>query len=258
MTRLQGLRYVWLTFLLLFLFSSLLGAKTLHARYRVEYGIVGKVADVNVTLTQNGKHYEIEAYVSAHGTLANFVTKHLREHHLSKGYVRHGRYVTDTYAMYKRYDVFRSETLYTRKGKFNRVIKQYKKWKKNRLIIRQKYRLNYRASEDLLSFFLNLPKTVLTHPKQKKFHLRVIGADRKAGLVTCIIPSVKAYPKYEKLVGKLREGEWYAKVIMYRKLYGSKQGELELRLDRQGIVRYAVLEDLVFFGDVRIILEKLW
>ncbi len=249
-----------LRFLILFcsLFLVSLQAKTLHAHYRVEYGILGKVADVNVTLNRTKSGYTIEAYVAAYGSLAKMVTENLHEHHISKGSIKHHLLVTDTYTMHKTYGVYKSQTKYIRKGRYNKVYKRYKRWKHNRLELSQHYRLNYRASDDLLSFFLNLPSKLKEKKPGASYHFRVIGADRKAGLVTVRIPLKREHRAYERLLGKLQKQERYIKVIMYRKLYGSKQGELEVRIDQTGIVCYAVLEDLLFFGDVRIILEKLW
>jgi hypothetical protein len=40
---------------------------------------------------------------------------------------------------------------------------------------------------------------------------------------------------------------------MHRQLYQSSQGELDVRIGKEGLVEKAVLKDLIFFGDVRII-----
>ena len=57
----------------------------------------------------------------------------------------------------------------------------------------------------------------------------------------------------KSLLGKGKEGDWYSTVVMHRKLYHSKQGELDVRIGQEGLVEKAVLKDLIFFGDVRII-----
>ncbi len=56
-----------------------------------------------------------------------------------------------------------------------------------------------------------------------------------------------------KFVGQSKKGDWYSKVVMHRKLYNSEKGELEVRMDKDSLVEKAVLKDLIFFGDVRII-----
>ena len=40
---------------------------------------------------------------------------------------------------------------------------------------------------------------------------------------------------------------------MQRQLYDSKRGELELKMGADGILEMAVLKDLMFFGDIRIL-----
>ena len=54
-------------------------------------------------------------------------------------------------------------------------------------------------------------------------------------------------------VGKGELGDWFTTVIMHRQLYQSTQGELDVRIGEEGLVEKAVLKDLIFFGDVRII-----
>jgi len=237
-----------------------LSAKTLHAKYHVEYGILGKVADVNVTYHDNEKTYRIDAFVSAHGHLANLATQHLKEHHISTGTIERGMLHTDSYEMHKRYGKFRSDTVYKNSTKRHTLIRSYKLYENGKFKYSQSKKLPYYATHDLLTFFLDLPK-LIHHTKIgncKQF--RVIGADRKKGRVdVCLLTRVDS-KKYKKLLGidlSKDNSLLYAKVIMYRKLYHSKQGELEIAIDRQGIVHKAVLEDVLFFGDVRIVLDKL-
>ena len=67
------------------------------------------------------------------------------------------------------------------------------------------------------------------------------------------VPTQDTLKKMGDLVGKVKEGDWYSTVVMHRKLYHSKKGELEVKMGKEGIVDKAVLKDLIFFGDVRII-----
>ena len=57
----------------------------------------------------------------------------------------------------------------------------------------------------------------------------------------------------EKLVGKRQKGDWLMNLVMHRQLYSSKQGELMVRMNKESMIEKAVLKDLLFFGDVRII-----
>jgi hypothetical protein len=89
--------------------------------------------------------------------------------------------------------------------------------------------------------------------KSKNYRFSVVGADRKNGRVDVIVPSGNALKQMKILMGEGKKGDWYSKVVMHRKLYQSEKGELDVRIGKEGIVEKAVLKDLIFFGDVRII-----
>lgn len=242
---------------LLFSFTTL-SAQTIYATYHVEYGIIGKVADVNVTYHNDGRTFRIDAFVSAYGYLANLMTHHLREHHISRGRVKRGMLYTDRYEMHKRYGLYRSTTIYRNNYKRGVLVRSYRRDKQGKKEFFSTVRLPYFSHHDLLTFFLNLPRST-THMKSgqcKRFI--VTGADRKRGRVDFCLPSLSQEKRYEKLL-VIRHPEHpsltFAKVIMHRQLYRSKQGELEIAIDREGVVHKAVLEDVLFFGDVRIVLD---
>jgi len=104
-----------------------------------------------------------------------------------------------------------------------------------------------------MTLFLNLPKHIKNKHKSKNYRFKVVGADRKNGQVDVIVPSGNSLKQMKSLVGEGKKGDWYSKVVMHRKLYQSKKGELDVRIGKEGIVGKAVLKDLIFFGDVRII-----
>ena len=101
--------------------------------------------------------------------------------------------------------------------------------------------------------FMNLSKYIKRKYKSKNYRFSVVGADRKNGRVDVTIPSDNSLRQIKSLVGEGKKGDWYSKVVMHRKLYQSEKGELDVRIGKEGIVEKAVLKDLIFFGDVRII-----
>ena len=237
-----------------------LWAKSLYATYHVEYGIVGKVADVNVTYTNDGKHFKIEAYVAAYGYLANMMTDHLREHHISLGRVKHGQLYTDRYEMHKRYGPYRSLAVYRNHYTKQRLTRTYHLYKDGKVDFISRKVLPYFSHHDLLTFFLNLPRSLPHIHQGRCYRFKVTGADRKQGRVDLCLPLPSEKRHYEKILELTPSKDsslTFAKVIMHRKLYHSKQGELEIAIDKQGVVHRAVLEDVLFFGDVRIVLDSL-
>ncbi len=246
--------------IVLLLITLGLFAKKIEAKYHVEYGIVGKVADINVTYFDDGKRYRIDAYVAAYGHLANLATQHLREHHISKGRIEQGMFHTDDYEMRKHYGKFRSKTLYRANAKRKTLVRIYKLYEKGKFKYSQSKKLPYYSTHDLLTFFLDLPKLIYHTKTGSCKQFRVIGADRKKGRVDVCLPKKNDIKKYENLLdidSSKDPSLFFFFFFMYRKLYHSKQGELEIAIDRQGIVHKAVLEDVLFFGDVRIVLDKI-
>ena len=242
---------VLITFLCIF-FSPLLQAKELAADYSVEYGIFGQVGKAHAILTSDDRYYMIDANVSAQG-IAKAVTDDLQERHISKGHISKGFLVTDMYQMIKSFGHYTSTTIYRVDHKKKKVIRQYKKWKYDQQIINETETLDYYAKDDLMTLFLNLPEHIKEKYTPKKYQFKAVGEDRKNGRVDITVPSKKALKEIIHFVDEGQEGDWYSTVVMHRKLYQSKQGELDVRIGKEGLVEKAVLKDLIFFGDVRII-----
>ena len=248
-----GIIRISFIFISFIFFSPVLTAKNIEADYSAEFGIVGEVARAHATLTSNGKAYTLDANIRAVGAIAKIVTNNLKERHISKGHIVNGLLVTDLYQMIKSYGVYTSTTIYRVNHKKKRVTRHYIKWEKNKEIINEKVTLGYYGRDDLMTLFLNLPKHIKNKHKSKNYRFKVVGADRKNGRVDVIVPSGNALKQMKILVGEGKKGDWYSKVVMHRKLYQSKKGELDVRIGKEGIVEKAVLKDLIFFGDVRII-----
>ena len=242
---------LFITSLFLF-FSSVLHAIEIEADYSVEFGIVGEVGKVHATLRSDQRYYMLDANVTAVG-IAKAVTDDLKERHISKGHISKGLLVTDMYQMIKSFGHYTSTTIYRVNHKKKRVTRQYKKWKYDRQIRDETETLEYYGKDDMMTLFLNLSKHIKEKYRHKKYQFKAIGADRKNGRVDIAIPSRNTLKQITTLLGKGEEGDWYSRVIMHRKLYHSKQGELDVKIGKEGLVDKAVLKDLYFFGDVRII-----
>ncbi len=242
---------LFITFLFV-LFSPSLNAKNIEADYSVEFGIVGEVGKVHATLTSDQRYYMIDANVSAVG-IARAVTDDLKERHISKGHISKDFLVTDMYQMIKSFGHYTSTTIYRVNHKKKKVTRQYKKWKYDKQIRNETVTLDYYGKDDMMTLFLNLPKHIKEKHTPKKYQFKAIGADRKNGRVDITIPSPDGIKEMKNFLGEGQEGNWYSTVVMHRKLYHSKQGELDVRIGKEGMVEKAVLKDLIFFGDVRII-----
>ncbi len=243
--------FIFISLFLLF-FSTALNAQNIEADYAVEFGIVGEVGKVHATLTSEQNFYILDANVSAVG-IAKAVTDNLKERHISKGHVVNGLLVTEMYQMIKSYGIYTSTTIYRVDHRKKKLTRQYKKWKYNKQIQNSTVTLDYYGKDDMMTLFLNLPTHIKHKYTENKYQFRAIGADRKNGRVDVTIPSEKSLKQMKSILGEGKEGDWYSKVVMHRKLYHSKKGELDVMIGKEGLVEKAVLKDLIFFGDVRII-----
>jgi hypothetical protein len=236
-----------------------LDAKTMSVDYSVEFGIVGEVGKVHTEYRDNGKHYTIDTDLSAVGIIAKSVTHHLTERHICKGFLsKNGLRVVTSYQMIKSYGEYRSMTLYIVNHKTKKVKKTFRKWlkqqgKPDRKIADYSYDLKYYARDDMITLFLNLGIHIQNKRKANHYIFKAVGADKKNGRVDIYIPNIKEAKAMELLLAKPKEGEWLMNLVMHRQLYNSKQGELMVHMDRDSTIKKAVLKDLIFFGDVRII-----
>ena len=250
----------FILFFFLFLFFPLF-AKNMQVDYRVEFGVVGTVGKIHTEYHERNKKYLIDTNLSAVGLIANSVTHHLKERHLCKGYItKDKRRIATSYQMLKTYGEYRSMTLYTIDHKDKKVIKTYKKWLKrkglsDRKIADYSYALDYYAVDDMVTLFLNLSYKIKDKTLPKHYRFKAAGADKEHGNVDISIPTSKQAKEMTKLLGKTKKGEWLMNLVMHRQLYGSKQGELMVRMSKESTIEKAVLKDLIFFGDVRIIKE---
>jgi hypothetical protein len=229
-----------------------LEAKTITENYSVEFGVLGEIAKVKATLDIHKNSYVIDVIMNVSSSIAKMATDNLKERHISKGHISKGHYITDSYEMIKSFGEYNTYSHY-RTNHNNRTIRlRYKKWKNSKIIRSNIRKLGYYAKNDLVNIFLNLTR-YKNQTKGKGYIKKVAGADRRNGSVLLTLPSARKAKEMEELLGPLDQGEWYSTLIMQRKLYASKKGELKIKMAKDAMLKKAVLKDLVFFGDIRII-----
>jgi len=224
----------------------LLEAKTMVADYRVEFGIVGEVGKVHTKYTDDTKSYTIDTNLSAVGILAKAVTHNLKERHICKGFIaKDSKRMATSYQMIKSYGEYKSMTFYSVNHKSKSISKKYQKWQKTKNNHYRKIQdytlpLNYYATDDMVTLFLNLSEHIKFKNKAKHYIFKAVGADRKNGRVDITIPTDKKARVMEKLVGKRQKGDWLINLVMHRQLYNSKQGELMVRMNKESMIEKAL------------------
>jgi len=248
----MGIVMKWLVNLIILV--SILSAETIDAKYKIEYGIFGKMGESEARLIKKDRHYKIKMRAYATG-LAKFLSGGRVEVYESEGTILPDGTLKP--------NIFRKDI--SRKGKkrikiytFNRKDKKIefreKRFRDGKLENEKNGTLPYFAENDILSLYFNV-KTIL-ESCQKPFDkmLKAVGAQKNSGNVrvsTVVGDDIKSV---KDLLG---DASCYLKVTVYQKLFGSKGGELYLGLRPDFVVKKAVLKDVIMFGDIRGNLTKL-
>jgi hypothetical protein len=235
------------------LFFGLLHADTIRADYKVSYGIIGQIGKAKAVLKKGKTHYEIDIRLAATG-LAKVLSGGRKERHISKGHIEHGLMVSDLYQVIKSHGSTVVNKEYHIDHKHKRVTKIYKKYKKGKLVSREKSTLDFYAKNDLLTLYFNLDSAIRDKHRPHTYVFKAVGAERQQGKVTVIIPPKNKLPWYKKELGT--DAAWYATAIIHQKIFSSKEGRLLLAIGKDGITNKAVLKDVIFFGDIRAVRIK--
>jgi len=227
---------------------SILSAETLDAKYKIEYGIFGKMGESEAILEKKDGHYKIKMRAYATG-LAKVLSGGRVEIYESEGVVLFDGTLKP--------NIFRKSIsrkgkkrikVYTFDWKNRKVLFKEKRFRDGKLESKSSGTLPYFAKNDILSLYFNV-KTILKSC-QKPFDkmLKAVGAEKKSGNVRVSTVVGDDIISVKELLG---DASCYLKVTIYQKLFGSKGGELYLGLKPDFIVKKAVLKDVVMFGDIR-------
>ncbi|WP_295055875.1 DUF3108 domain-containing protein [Sulfuricurvum sp.] len=226
--------------LLLALLSPLLSAKVLSATYEVSYGIFQKLGIAEARFeTKEDQTYSIKIEARTEG-LAKILTNNRIETYESYGVIVNGHLVPQKYIKIRQTDAKKAIKIYTFDHP-NKIV-----WRENIQSDEwDKVKNDFYAPEDILSLFFNV-KNHMQSQQDRPFY--VIGANKKDGRIDVNFPKNEALAEMKK---KLETGEGdYLKVILNDRIFSSANGELLINLGSDGLCDKAILEDVLFFGDV--------
>ncbi len=221
--------------------------ETMHASYKVEYGIFGKMGVSDAWLIKSDNHYKIKMVAKATG-LAKILSGGRVEIYESEGEVEKGRLVPRMFKKDVKHSGKRRVKIYFFDRRHKKVFFRKEQYRHGKKEYETNGTLPYYADDDILSLYFNVPSIIGSCDKPFDATLKAVGAEKKTGKVRVQTITGKAR---EKLRRELRDGACYLKVTIYQKLFGSKGGELYLALRPDNVVLRALLKDVVMFGDVR-------
>ncbi len=247
------MRRLCLTLFILFLmFSSVSFAKVIELNYKATFGIFGTVGHIDNILTQDKKSYKIDTSVKLAG-LAKIIMGGQVEHYISKGHMQKGLMVSDMYQMISKKKGKVTSKEYRIYHKKRYVIKRYRKWINGKLVEDSKKRLSFYAKDDLLTLYFNLGKAV--NPKGGKELFKAVGLEKQKGRVWISVPKNNQESlSYKKDLGS--GAKIYAKALIYQRNFRKKKGDILLSVANDGFINKAVIKDVLFYGDAKLIRVK--
>ncbi|SFV67495.1 hypothetical protein MNB_SV-10-333 [hydrothermal vent metagenome] len=239
----KTIQYIFLITLIL----SGVQAKVLDARYSISYGVFGQLGICDAHLETHGNTYRIEINARTTGIVKR-LSGNRQEKYISRGHIEEGMLVSDSFRVRRSHSGKVETKVYEIDHQKQKVTKITVKKKKGKVYGRSSRILDFYSKDDLLTLYFNLPSKV-NFLLPKTYELTAVGAEKQGGKVTVIVPPAKAYPYYEKTLGK---GDFsYLTAIVYQKLFESSRGELMLAIGKDGIAQKAVLKDLILYGDLK-------
>ncbi len=233
--------------LLTILLGGLLFGSSMHATYKIEYGIFGKMGVADAYLTKKDGRYEIKMVAKATG-LAKVLSGGRVEVYGSKGRVVDGVLVPESFSKDIKRSNKRRIKVYTFDHERKRVTFHEENYKDGKLKDKKDETLPYYARNDILSLYFNVENIIGDCSKPFAKDLKAVGAEKRTGRVR--VETIVGGAK-DKLKRSLGNEPCYLKVTIFQKLFGSKGGELYLSLNDRFVVQKALLKDVIMFGDIR-------
>ncbi len=227
------------------LFITTLFGKSIETQYKVTYGFFGKIGVANAKMEHNATDYKITIDAKATG-FAKVLSGSRVERYVSEGKVVNGKFVPMRFVKSRSKRNRRTDKFFEFDHKAKKVY-VYKKYFKNGKLTDTTKRsvLPYYARDDLLTLYFNIKDEL---PKRSgALRLKAVGGDRKSGAVDIVIPEGK---KRKELAQLLKTEGFYIIAIIHQKIFASKNGELFIAMDKEGLAKKALLKDVIAFGDV--------
>ncbi len=221
-----------------------LWAKTIEAEYKVSYGIFGQVAKSKAMLETNESNYTIHILAKATG-MAKILSNGRVEEYRSKGRVVQGLLRPSLFEKIRKNVVKVDKKRFLFDYEKKRITIQREIYKQGKLIQKSEELLPYFASEDILTLYFNIKHYL--KPDKHRYRFRAVGGERHTGRIEVIVPEKKRLRELKELLGR---ADRYLVVILHQKIFASRNGELYIALDRDGITKKAMLKDVIMFGDI--------
>jgi hypothetical protein len=248
------------TLFFLLIFSVIVNAKVIEAKYRVSFGMIGTIGEAKTILMTDGDQYKIVVDAEATGT-ARFLSNGRKEHYESEGSIVNGLFLPERYLVEKysgnkhRKKVYHfdheqksitQQTSTLNKSDFKQIehMIELPFYAENKWKVDSPHTLDYYAKNDLLSLYFNT--NYLLQGEGSQWDMKTVGAKSDNKTVTIRRENDQKVRDFLKTdVSRIIE------VIVHQKIFASEDGRLLIAMDDDGVTTKAILKDVLFFGDIR-------
>jgi len=235
-------------------FTLSLFSKTIEAKYDVTYGLFGKVGDSIAKLIKKKNNYKIIVKAEATG-FAKILSNSRVESYTSEGVIKNGILIPKIYKKVRETLSKKDIKIYTFDHDKKKIYVHIEKYRHGKLESISDEVLNYYAKDDILSLYFNIKRYLDFYKNREKTSFYAVGGNRKDGRVDIEILKKDKLKEIRRLMNN--EDGLYLTVTIYQKIFASKEGKLHIVMDENGIAKRALLEDVILFGDITGILDKL-
>lgn len=237
-------------------------AKEIDVSYKITFGIIGEIGVASAKFVTKDDTYLItleakttgiakslsgnrkEFFKSEGRVLANGDLLPLKYEHIVTRQKKRSGFVLDISKWKK--EEHKSTKIFVFNHEKKEVKKQKIKSKGGKVYSKNVEVEPYYAPNDLLSLFFNFKAITQNFQLKKPIKLYAMGANKKDGRVD-VMPVSEALK--EEIFG-LKAAHIFLAAIN-QPIFASKNGELFVKLDDDGLCMQALLKDVLFFGDIK-------
>jgi hypothetical protein len=226
-------------------------AAVFEVQYSVSYWFLGRIGTTYLKLETRENHYRIDATAKLEGVAALLARHHI-EHHASEGRIgpdgtlipHHydANKTLDGYAQYRRYYfeprqrriLLQERTMWEETSRHfdlhrMRFVSEIHPHEQNRMRL-----LSFYAANDLLTLYFNAGKRLKSLTVNNMITLKAVGARNGDVKIT------------------RQTGPNHFSVTLDQDIFKSKDGKLYVEADEAMYVNYAVLKNVLLFGDLEV------
>lgn len=247
--------------IILYIFTLNLIASNMQINgiYDIEYGSFLPLGTADAKLIIDEKNnYELSISAQTTG-LVKVLSNNRSEEYKSLGKIINGQFIPEKFIKIKKDNVKERIREYTIDKNDKKIyVDDYteikSKFYDSKLNVKYKtlkaqnnYILDYFAKDDILSLFFNLKEKFSKFKQNIDYKLKALGANKTKGIINIFIP------KDKKEINKYLNTKSNMKFIAYinQKIFQSERGELLISINKKGFCDYAVLKDVLLFGDIK-------